>query len=92
MESTDHRVHEPVSLDLRPVVNLVGRDVLLIDCHVAGGERVCVFGSDDGHQFVIFIGNGDFGRLVADRVDLVVDRLALLRVGLGTVNLEESLD
>lgn len=92
VESSDHRVHEPVGLDLRPVVDLVGRNVLLIDRHIIGSEGVGVVGADDGHQFVIFIRNGDLGRLVADRVYLMVDRLALLRVGLCAVNLEEGLD
>ncbi len=66
VEPADHRMHEPVGLNLGPVVYLVGRNILLIDGHVVGSEGVGVVGSDDGHQFVIFIRNGDLGGFVAD--------------------------
>ena len=83
---------EAVGLDARPVVDPVGRNVFGIDRHVVGCEGVGPFGADDGHQLVILVRNGDFGRLVADRVDPVVERRALPFVRQGPVGLEQGPD
>ena len=92
MEAPDHRMPEPVGLDLGPIVDLVGRDVLGIDRHIVGSEGVSSAGADYRHQFVVFVRDGDLGSLVADRVYLVVEGYPFGRVGLGPVNFEQGPD
>ena len=92
VEAADHRVDEPVSLDLRPILYLVGGNILLIDSHVGGREGVGSGRSDDGHQFIIFIGDGDLRGLIADRVDHMVEGDPLLRICLGPIFLEKAPD
>ena len=59
MEATDHGIKESVGLDFSPVVDLVRRDVLDVNGHVLRREGVGPVGADGGHQFVVFVGNGD---------------------------------
>ena len=82
-------MHESVSLDSGPVLYLVRGDVLLVDSHVAGGKSIGAGSSNDGHQFVIFIGYGNLGSLIADRVDLVVQCHPLCRIRFDPIDLEE---
>ena len=58
----------------------------------SGYRVVTNVGADGGHQFVVFVGNGDLRSLVADRVDAVVDRRTLGLVGGLAVNFEEVFD
>ena len=92
VEATDHGIAEAVGLDFSPVVDLVRRDVLDVNGHVLRREGVGPVGADGGHQFVVFVGNGDLRSLVADRVDAVVDRRALGFVRGLAVDLEEPFD
>ena len=89
MESADYVVAEPVCLYARPIVNLVGRDILLIYGLVVGCPRVGAFGSDKGHQFVVFVRDGDFGGLIADGIYFVIDGLTLSLIFSAPVLLEE---
>lgn len=92
VESADNRILEAVCLNLRPVLDLVGRDVLDIGGFVARRPRIRTAGTDCGHEFVVFVRNGEFRRLLRHAVDLRVDCLALRIVGSRTVNFEQTLD
>ena len=92
VESAEDAVHEAVGLDLRPVLHLVGGDLLHIAGDVVGRVGVGTFGTDDGHQLVVFVRDRDLGGLVADGVDLVVQVQAFLRVLQGAVHLEQAVD
>ena len=92
VEAPYHAVAEAVGLDAGPVVDLVGGDVLGIDGLVGGGPGIGAVGADHGHQLVIFVGDGEFGGLVAHRVDPVVDGLAFRLVRGSAVLLEQLLD
>ena len=92
MEAADDHVLEAVGLDLGPVLDLVGGDVLCVAGHVVGCVCVGADGSDDGHGLVILVGDGDLGSLVAERVDHMVDGPALGGVGLGAVHFIQVLD
>ena len=92
VEAAEDAVHEAVGLDLRPVFDLVGRNLLHVAGHVVGRVGIGPFGADDGHQLVIFVRNGNLGCLVTDGVDLVIKVQALLRVREGAVYLEQAVD
>ena len=92
VEAADHGMDEPVSLDLGPIIDLVGGNILLIDGHISGCEGIGACRSDDGHQFVIFIGDGYLGRLIADRVYDMIQSHPLLGVDLGPIFLEKASD
>ena len=47
VESANHRMHESVSLDFRPIVYLIRRNVLGVDSHVVGSEGVCPLSAYD---------------------------------------------
>ena len=76
METADDAVLEAFCLYLRPVLDLVAGDVLGVAGHVEAGVGVCPAGADGGHQLVVFIGDGIFGRFVRDAVDAGIDGLA----------------
>ena len=92
VESADHVVAEAVGLDLRPVLHLVGGDVLGVDGFVVGGPGVGPAAAYHAHHLVVLVGNGDLGCQVAHGVDLMVMRLALFGVGDGAVLFVEALD
>ena len=92
METADDWVDEPVGLDLGPILYLIRGNILLINSHVIGCEGIGTSRSDDGHEFIIFIGNSDLGGLIADRVDHMVKGYPLLRVRLGPILLEKTPD
>ena len=73
MEAPDDRMTETVRLNLRPILDLVGRNVLHITGHVGGSEGVGPLCTYEGHQLVILVGNGNFGSFIAEGVDAVVD-------------------
>ena len=90
MESAEYAVLEAVRLDLRPVFDLVGGDILRVAGHVVGCKGVAPVGADDGHQLVVFVRNGNLGGLVTDGVDLMVNGRPLGRIRLGAVHLKEA--
>ena len=92
VEAADHGVPEAVGLDFGPVLDLVRGDVLDVDGHVLRRKGVRAVGADGRHEFVVLVRNGEFRRLVADRVDAVVDRRALDLVLRLAVDLEQLLD
>ena len=92
MESADHGVLETVALYLGPLLDAVRGDILGVDRLVERGPRVGSVGRDGGHQLVVFVGYGQLRSLLRHRVDLRVQRFALVGVGLGAVYLEQTLD
>ena len=92
VETAEDGVHEAVGLDAGPVVHLVGGDFLHVTGDIVGGEGVGAFGADDGHELVVFVGDGYFGSLVAHGVNLRIEGFALLRVREGAVHLEQGID
>ena len=80
METAENTVHEAVGLDAGPVIQLVGGNLLHVAGYILAGEGVGALRSDDGHQLVILVGNGQFGRLVTDRIDFPVQGQTLGRV------------
>ena len=92
VETAEDAVLETVGLDLRPVFDLVGGNLLDIAGHVVGGVGVGAFRADDGHQLVILVRDGDLGRLVADGVDPVVEGQPFLGIRQGAVHLKQTVD
>ena len=92
METADDVVLEAVGLNLCPVFQLVGGDILDVAGDIEAGVGVGAVGTDGSHQLVVLIGDGELGCLVGEAVDLAVDGGALCLVGLGAVHLEECLN
>ena len=92
MEPTDDHMLETVALDLRPVLDLVGGDILGIAGHIIRGKGVRALRTNGRHQFVILIGDKVLGSHLTHRVDLVIRLLALLRVCQQPVTLIAVLD
>ena len=92
VETPDDGMDEPVGLNLRPILYLIGRDIFLIDSHIIGSKGIGACRSDDGHKLVIFIGNSDLGSFVADRVDHMVEGNPLSGIGLCPVDFEQTAD
>ena len=81
MESADHQVPETVGLNLRPVLDLIARNVLHIAGHVIAGIGIGSVGTDGSHQLVVFIRNEISGRFVGKAVDDMIDGLAFGLIG-----------
>ena len=92
VESANHVVAEAVGLDLRPVLHLVGGDVLGVDGFVVGGPGVGAAAAYHAHHLVVLVGDSDLGCQVAHGVDLMVMCLAGFGVGDGAVLFVEALD
>ena len=92
METADDDIFEAVGLDPRPVLDLVGRDVLGIDRHVVARVGIGARSADGRHQLVVFIGDEQLGGLIGDTVYLMVDSLAFGLIGLGAIYLKKGLD
>ena len=92
METAEDAVHEAVGLDARPVFQLVGRDFLHVAGYVLAGIGVGAFRADDGHEFVVLVGDGYLGGLVADGVYLVIQGIALAGTGEGTIHFKQRID
>ena len=92
MEPTDDHVLEPVTLDLRPVLDLVGRDILRIAGHIVGGKGVRPLCPDGGHEFVVLIGDEILGSHLTHGVDPVIGLSAQFRVRELTIRLIAGLD
>ena len=60
VETSDYRIFESVCFNFRPVLDFIGRDVLHIYRHVLRCEGIRSLGPDYGHEFVVFVRNGDF--------------------------------
>ena len=87
METTDDHVLEPVALNLRPVLHLVGGDILGVAGDVVRRVGIRSLGTDGCHQLVVLIGNEVLGCQLAHGVNLVVGLAACLGVGQLTVGL-----
>ena len=92
METTYHVVLETVGLYLCPVVQLVRGDILHIARHIVASICISAGGADGSHQFVVLVGDCQFGCFVRDAVYLMIDCCALCLVGLGAVNLKQCLN
>ena len=92
MEEAEDRVGETLALDFQPTLDLVARDVLLIDGHVVGSEGVGALRPDHRHHLVVLVGDGVLGSLVRHGVDFVVDLFALGGVGGVVIDLVQRLD
>ena len=92
MEPTDDHMLETVALDLRPVLDLVGGDILGIAGYIIRGEGVCTLRTDSRHQFVVLIGDKVLGSHLTHRVDLVIRLFTLIRVCQQTITLITVLD
>ena len=91
VETADDAVAEAVGLDLRPVIDLVGRNVLGIDGLVVGSPGIGSAGTDHAHHLVVLVGDGNLGCQIAHGVDLLVEELAGGGIGDGAVLLIEFL-
>ena len=92
VETANHYVLKAVSLDFEPILNLIRGDVLNVHGHIVTRVSVGALRADRCHQLVVLVGNSQLRRLVADRVDTLVESLALsLVLGLA-IDLEELLD
>ncbi len=87
VETAEHAVHEAVSLNTRPVLNLIGRNILYIACCVIHCKGIGAVGANNGHQFVIFIGDGPLRGNITYGVYLTIEFLAFLRVGKCPIHL-----
>ena len=92
VETTNHNILEAVSLDFEPILDLIRGNVLDIHGHIVTRVGVGTLRTDGCHQLVVLVGNSQLRRLVADRVNALVDRLALsLVLGLA-IDLEQLLN
>ena len=92
MESTDHEVLETVGLNLRPVLNLVARNVFHVASHVVAGIGIGTTGTDSGHELVVFIRDEVSGSFVRKAVDNVVDGLTFGLISGLSIDFELCLD
>ena len=92
METAENAVHEAVGLDFGPVFHLVGRNFLHVTGDVVGGEGVGALGADDGHQLVVFVGDGNLGSLQAHGVNLLVHGFPLCRVRQAAIHLIQGVN
>ena len=80
MEPTNHHILEAVSLNLGPVIDLIGRDILRIAGDIIRGVGISALGTNGCHQFIVFVGNKILSSNLRDRVDLMISLLTRLRV------------
>ena len=92
VESTDHQVLETVCLNLRPVLNLVARNVFHVASHIVAGIGIGTTGTDSGHQLVVFIRDEVSGSFVRKAVDNVIDGLAFGLICRLAIDFELCLD
>ena len=92
VESSQYRMLETVGLYARPVIYLVGRNVLHIAGHIVTRIRVGAVCADSAHQLVVLVGDSYFRRLVAHRVDFAVYAGTLGAVGGAAICFKKSLD
>ena len=92
VETANHNIFETIRLDFEPILNLVRGNVLDINGHIVTRISVGALSTDRSHQLVVLVGNSQLRRLVADRVDTLVESLALsLVLGLA-IDLEQLLN
>ena len=85
METANHHVLETVGLNLRPVLNLVRRDVLYVARHIVRREGIRTLGTDSCHQLVVLVGNEVLCCHLTHRVNLVIGLLTGLSIGQFTI-------
>lgn len=73
MEATEYGLYKAIGLNTRPVVYLVGGNVLYVAGYVLRCIRIATYGADSGHKFVVLVGDGYKRSLVAYRVYLMID-------------------
>ena len=83
---------ETVALDLRPVLDLVGWDILRIAGHIIRGECIRTLRTDSSHQFIVLIGDEVLGSNLTHRVDLMIRLFTLGWVCQQTITLIAVLD
>ena len=81
METTDDHVLETVTLDLRPVLNLVRGDILRIAGHIVRGVGIRTLCTNGCHQLVVLIGDEVLRSNLTHRVNLMIGLLTGLGVG-----------
>ena len=92
METADDAVTEALRLDAGPVVYLVGGDVFLVDGLIRRREGIGAVCAYHGHEFVVLVGDGVAGCLIAYGIYGMVYSLALRRVCGYAIDLIEALN
>ena len=92
MESTDNHILETVTLDLRPVLNLIAGDILRIACHIVRGIGIRALGTNGSHQLVVLIGDEVLGSELTHGVNLMISLSACLRVCESAIGLITQFD
>ena len=92
VETTDYHVLEAIALNLRPVLDLVVRDVLYIASHVIAGVGIGTFTSDACHQLVVLVRDIVSGGKLGDGINLVISLLALCWVDEFAIRLVSASD
>ena len=81
VESADHQVLESVCLNLRPVLDLIARNVFHIAGHIIAGIGIGSIRTDSAHQLVVFIRDEVSGRFVRKAVYHAINGLAFGLIG-----------
>ena len=81
VETSYYVVFESVCLNLCPVLYLVGRDILHINCHIISGVGIGSLCSNSAHKFVVLVWNGIFGGLQRETVYYGIAGNALCGIG-----------
>ena len=92
MEATDDHVLETVALDFRPILDLVGGDILGIAGHIVRSEGIRSLSTNRRHEFVVLIRDEVLGSHLTHRVDLVIGLFTLVWVSELTIGLIAVLD
>ena len=72
VEATDDHILETITLDFRPVLDFVRRDVLGVARHIVRRIGVGAIGTDGRHELVVLVRNEILGSELRDGVDFVV--------------------
>ena len=92
VETADHAILKTFCLNFCPVVNLIAGDIFRVASNVKTGVGICSVGTDGGHQFVIFVGDGIFGCFVGDAVDFCINSFTFKAVRSLAINFELFFD
>ena len=91
VETANHIMLETVGLYLGPVFHLIGRNILHIHRHIITGIGIRTVCPDSRHQFVVFIRNGQLGRLIGNAVDFLIQSHTLRLVRRLTIHFKQRL-
>ena len=92
VEATNYSICKSLRLNLRPVLNLIRRDILHVVCFVKRRPGVCAVSSDCLHQLVVLVRYSILRSLLRYAVNLCVDGLALRLIGGCAIDLEQTLN